>query len=121
MNVLVQREEVVSSTMYILPFRQVYHEYNGRDQHRLRFVYNIYRTGQAEGVTGWYEYDEIAMTEVLAGIPEYRQERICATTEYWQGKLPRVFRTIALEEADHEEVQGDTGAEGDTNLSADDE
>jgi hypothetical protein len=86
----------VSSTTYFFPFVTLIHEYRKDDWHRLLV---IRRGGKntPEYDSGWRPYDEIA-TISDGMLPEYRASSWCATTEYWEGIFPRVFKTEAAEE-----------------------
>lgn len=73
----------------------VIHESNDEGSHRITVQERCYRQGSSF-TTEWHGYQDIIVVPDDR-IPEYRRTSICATTEYWGNKLPRVFRITAGE------------------------
>lgn len=88
-------ERSVHKDTYIFPYMTVIHEYDARGCHRLILHDRCLKVG-GKITTDWYAYEDI-ITIGDAMVPEYRASQICATTQYYEGIFPRVFRTTAAE------------------------
>lgn len=88
-------ERAAHMETYIFAYVTVIHEYNAHGAHRLRIQYRAYKRGRSI-TTEWYRYEDIIVV-TDDGTPDYRQTSICATTQYWEGEFPRVFRVEAAE------------------------